>query len=136
MATTETPHVVSEEESWLEVMPQVACWRHLKQERSVASVVVVDGYAEMFPVNNVMDCDHVVFRTNRGTKLGAIDDNARVTFQIDGVDPEHHTGWSVLVRVGRGGCRTSSSSTASASSRWSRGRTGSAASTCASSPCR
>lgn len=98
MATTETQPAVSEEESWLEVLPQVACWRHLKQEEVGRVGVVVDGYAEMFPVNYVMDCDHVIFRTNRGTKLAAIDDNARVTFQIDGVDLEHHTGWSVQIR--------------------------------------
>lgn len=98
MATITTNSPAADEESSLEVMSQVDCWECLKQESVGRVGVVVDGYAEMFPVNYVMDCDHVVFRSNRGTKLAAIDDNARVTFQIDGVDHEARTGWSVLVR--------------------------------------
>lgn len=97
MATTKWLDV-TEDRSFLELMPHVACRRHLAQETVGRVAVVVDGYAEVFPVNYVMDGDGVVFRTNRGTKLAAIDDNARVTFQIDGVDLERKTGWSVQVR--------------------------------------
>jgi|SRR3954447_22684720 nitroimidazol reductase NimA-like FMN-containing flavoprotein (pyridoxamine 5'-phosphate oxidase superfamily) len=50
------------------------------------------------PVNYLLDDDTVVFRTDRGSKLAAAIHHAPVAFEIDGVDPEHRVGWSVLVR--------------------------------------
>jgi hypothetical protein len=50
----------------------------------------------VFPVNFAMWNRQVVFRTDEGTKLhGAAD--KRVAFEIDGIDPLYHEGWSVLV---------------------------------------
>jgi nitroimidazol reductase NimA-like FMN-containing flavoprotein (pyridoxamine 5'-phosphate oxidase superfamily) len=49
------------------------------------------------PVNYVLDGDVVVFRTGSGTKLAATGSRP-MSFQVDLVDPMHHTGWSVLVR--------------------------------------
>jgi len=50
------------------------------------------------PVNYVMDDDVVVFRTGAGSKLHAMRGNKPVSFQVDLIDPFHHTGWSVLIR--------------------------------------
>jgi nitroimidazol reductase NimA-like FMN-containing flavoprotein (pyridoxamine 5'-phosphate oxidase superfamily) len=49
------------------------------------------------PVNYVLDRDVIVFRTDEGTKQRALADGP-VSFQIDGFDHAHGTGWSVLVR--------------------------------------
>ena len=59
-----------------------------------------DGWPVVFPVNYRLVND----RPNRWIAIrarehGPIDHpEARVGFQIDGVDPIHHSGWSVLVR--------------------------------------
>jgi nitroimidazol reductase NimA-like FMN-containing flavoprotein (pyridoxamine 5'-phosphate oxidase superfamily) len=49
------------------------------------------------PVNYVMDRDVVVFRTDAGTKLRVLGQGP-ISFQVDGFDHGHETGWSVLVR--------------------------------------
>ena len=54
---------VEETESWLELMPQEGCRRHLRQEVFGRVGVVVDGYAELFPVNYAMDGDDIIFRS-------------------------------------------------------------------------
>jgi len=60
------------------------------------------------PINFVLDGDAVVFRTDPGSKLHAlngdpldaaqISTHANASFQVDLIDPLHHTGWSVLIR--------------------------------------
>ncbi len=58
--------------------------------------VVVGIHPVIFPVNYCLDGDAVVFRTGEGAKLqGAA--GQPVGFEVDDVDIEHHTGWSVHV---------------------------------------
>jgi nitroimidazol reductase NimA-like FMN-containing flavoprotein (pyridoxamine 5'-phosphate oxidase superfamily) len=52
------------------------------------------------PVNFVLDGDTIVIRTGPGAKLTAAGKNAVVAFEIDEIDINEHTGWSVTV-VGR-----------------------------------
>jgi uncharacterized protein len=51
------------------------------------------------PVNYMFDrpSQSVVFRTCGGSKFNALVSAARASFEIDSVDPESHTGWSVIV---------------------------------------
>ncbi|MEA3076502.1 MAG: uncharacterized protein QOF60_1410 [Actinomycetota bacterium] len=49
------------------------------------------------PVNYVLDGEAVVFRSGPGSKLYALRDTP-VSFEVDLIDPVHHTGWSVLIR--------------------------------------
>lgn len=51
------------------------------------------------PVNYAFDerSQSVVFRTARGSKLQALLGSARAAFEIDGIDPESRTGWSVII---------------------------------------
>lgn len=58
--------------------------------------VVSGGAAEIFPVNYVLDGDSVVFRTDPGTKLDA-SGRAQAAFEIDCIDRDRRTGWSVIV---------------------------------------
>jgi nitroimidazol reductase NimA-like FMN-containing flavoprotein (pyridoxamine 5'-phosphate oxidase superfamily) len=48
------------------------------------------------PVNYVVDGDEIVFRSGAGAKLKA-SVHGHVGLQVDEVDPQHRTGWSVLV---------------------------------------
>ena len=54
------------------------------------------------PVNYVFDrsSQSVVFRSARGSKLTALLLSTEAAFEIDGIEPEAHTGWSVIL-VGR-----------------------------------
>jgi uncharacterized protein len=58
--------------------------------------VIVEGRANVFPVNYVLDNGYIVFRTDEGTKLDAARAGAEVTFEVDKSDPLYHTGWSVM----------------------------------------
>ena len=48
------------------------------------------------PVTFVIDGTSIVFRSNPGEKLDALDE--WVSFQVDGFDHQHRTGWSVLLQ--------------------------------------
>lgn len=51
------------------------------------------------PVNYIFDhrSQSVVFRTAAGSKLHFLVRAAKAAFEIDGIDPETRTGWSVIV---------------------------------------
>jgi len=56
-----------------------------------------DGQPMALPVNYLLRDRTVVFRSDPGAKLtGATLD--RVAFEIDGIDPLYHEGWSVVVK--------------------------------------
>ena len=62
--------------------------------------LAVSGTGEaplVVPVNYLLDADVVVFRSATGSKLAAVR-GSPVSFQLDQIDPVHHTGWSVLLR--------------------------------------
>jgi uncharacterized protein len=48
------------------------------------------------PVTYVLDDEEVVFRTGGGGKLAAATRNAVVAFQVDRIDTDMGTGWTVL----------------------------------------
>lgn len=48
------------------------------------------------PVNYVLDGEEVLFRTSSASKLAAATRGAVVAFQVDDIEPEARTGWSVL----------------------------------------
>jgi nitroimidazol reductase NimA-like FMN-containing flavoprotein (pyridoxamine 5'-phosphate oxidase superfamily) len=52
------------------------------------------------PVTYVFDLSSqsVVFRTARGSKFTALLLSGQAAFEIDGVEPEAETGWSVIIR--------------------------------------
>ena len=51
------------------------------------------------PVNYVFDerSQSVAFRTADGSKFHAMLINGNAAFEIDGIDPGSHTGWSVII---------------------------------------
>lgn len=57
-----------------------------------------DPSPTVLPVDHVVHEGIVLFRTVEGAKLDAAEARGPASFQADGVDPSHGTGWSVLVR--------------------------------------
>ncbi len=49
----------------------------------------------VMPVSYRLVDEQIVFRTRRDTHLGLGTHNSVVAFEVDDIDPDHHTGWSV-----------------------------------------
>lgn len=73
------------------------CLAHLAAGRIGRLAGVVDGRPFIFPVNYVLDGATIVFRADAGTALAGAG-FGWVAFEIDGVDHDEQTGWSILVR--------------------------------------
>ena len=84
--------------TWLEHLSSEECWRLLRATPVGRIGVLVDSAPEIYPVNHVVDGASVVFRTAPGSKLRGLDRSPSVCYQVDGIDPDAHTGWSVLVK--------------------------------------
>lgn len=70
-----------------------------QHQRGVGRLAVVEGAKPtILVVNYAMVEDRIVFRTGPGTKLDAACNGAYVAFEIDRVDHDTMSGWSVVVR--------------------------------------
>ena len=76
--------------------------RALLATRSVGRLAYVAraGVPDIAPVTYVLDGGDVVLRSGPGPKLQAAERGDTVAFEVDDLDEEAHTGWSVVV-VGR-----------------------------------
>ncbi len=72
------------------------CWQLLENTQHGRLVVVVDGTADIFPVNFATQDRTLVFRTAPGSKLAQIAVNENVVFETDGILSDE--AWSVVVR--------------------------------------
>jgi nitroimidazol reductase NimA-like FMN-containing flavoprotein (pyridoxamine 5'-phosphate oxidase superfamily) len=71
--------------------------RHLLGTHDLGRLaVIVDDTPLVFPVNYASDGKHVAVRTDEGLKLDA-SRMRHVALEIDEIDRDTHTGWSVLV---------------------------------------
>lgn len=82
--------------SGLERLSREECVALLASQEVGRLVVVEDGRPLVFPVNYAMDDDAPVFRTASGAKLWA-SSRSPVAFEVDDIDRESQTGWSVIV---------------------------------------
>jgi nitroimidazol reductase NimA-like FMN-containing flavoprotein (pyridoxamine 5'-phosphate oxidase superfamily) len=73
------------------------CRRLLETHDLGRIALVVDGSPQIFPVNYAYSDDVVVFRTSEGLKLDR-SPLAPVAFEIDGLEPETSSAWSVMVQ--------------------------------------
>lgn len=86
-------------QSPLESLNRDECVRLLGQHE-VGRVVIVEGGGPLiFPINYALDGEDVVFRTDDGAKLQR-GPGRTACFEVDEINRESHTGWSVVV-VGR-----------------------------------
>lgn len=80
----------------ISVLTAEESWKLLGQAALGRIVVGAPGSVDIFPVNYVVDENHIYFRTAEGTKLVELTINDHVLFEADHVGPEQ--GWSVVVR--------------------------------------
>lgn len=64
------------------------------------AVNIGKGHPVIRPVNYLFDqpTQSVVFRTGLGSKFGALLRSADAAFEIDGIDEDSRTGWSVVIK--------------------------------------
>jgi nitroimidazol reductase NimA-like FMN-containing flavoprotein (pyridoxamine 5'-phosphate oxidase superfamily) len=71
--------------------------RLLGTEQIGRLALMVGHYPEIFPVNYRLDDFVVVYRTRLGTKLSEAH-HRNIGFEVDHLDPQSRSGWSVLIR--------------------------------------
>ena len=81
----------------LEVLTREECLQLLAAEEIGRIAVVLGRQPLIMPVNYVLDAETIVLRTDPGTKL-ATASFERVAFEVDRIDRDRQSGWSVLVQ--------------------------------------
>lgn len=84
----------------VEVLTDSECWNCLRAVSVGRLAVALEDGPDIFPVNYTTDHGTLVFRTGTGTKLAAVQADARVALEADGVDSEAGVAWSVVIRGG------------------------------------
>jgi len=84
--------------TWMEHLSVARCWELLASQPVGRIGVLYDSAPEIYPVNHLVVDHTIVFRTDVGSKLSALDRSPAVCYQIDGIDAEQSTGWSVLLK--------------------------------------
>lgn len=88
---------LSELDSSIEELSISQCWTYLRAaEIGRLCVTTADG-PDVFPINFLVDGGSLVFRSDFGTKLAAIDTDPRVAFEIDGCHTSTDRAWSVVL---------------------------------------
>src|ERR1700694_5618576 len=87
-------------DAWLEPLSQETCMRLLRESTVGRIALVIDADPIILPVNYRLveppSGPLVAVRTRPGNVIEQAPTN--VAFEIDSIDPIHHTGWSVLGR--------------------------------------
>ena len=97
------PPIGGDDATEIERIDENRCWAMLAGTPVGRIGVIVDGTAEIYPVNYAVDrtssgTPTILFRTDPGTKLAGLAKHPRVSLEIDDLDPTNHTGWSILVK--------------------------------------
>lgn len=73
--------------------------RQLLASHDVGRIAInADPSPEVLPVNYALRGDDIVFRTARGIKQTAAKHSRAATFEVDGVDRERRSAWSIVIR--------------------------------------
>jgi uncharacterized protein len=80
----------------IEVLDHATCMKLLAEDVVGRVAVIAGGSPMIFVVNYALDGSDVVFRSEAGTKVD-IGVRAPACIEIDGLDREARTGWSVVL---------------------------------------
>ena len=91
---TDTPHAMIRE------LSRDECLELLASHRFGRLAVVINGSPAIRPVNYVFDrpTQSVIFRSGSGSKFQALLSAAEASFEIDGINENARTGWSVIIQ--------------------------------------
>jgi nitroimidazol reductase NimA-like FMN-containing flavoprotein (pyridoxamine 5'-phosphate oxidase superfamily) len=80
----------------LRQIDRAGCLRLLASARIGRVIYTEAAMPAAYPVNYLLDDEEIVFRTGDGAKLAAAAHGVVVGFQVDEIDVERCSGWSVL----------------------------------------
>lgn len=90
--------MVADPRNGMEILDADDCWQLLSSQVVGRVGVAVAGEVDIFPINYLVHDGQIVFKSAAGSKLAAMAANARVTFEIDGYEPDSGQAWSVVVK--------------------------------------
>src|SRR4051794_39252721 len=90
-------HGMALNDDGIDILTEGECRRLLTQARVGRVVIATGGIAVVFPVNYGVIGGDILFFTGDGTKMHAAAAGTTVTFEVDSIDVEQESGWSVLV---------------------------------------
>ncbi len=85
------------ERTGLEVLSREECWRLIGGSVVGRLAVSIANQPDIFPINYAVDGETIVINTDAGTKLAGAVLGTAVAFEVDGLDADEHTGWSIVV---------------------------------------
>lgn len=85
-------------ESSFQELPEARCRELLASHKTGRVAWNAPDGPQVLPVSYAMDVGNVVFRTSPHGALSDLRGRTNVAFEIDEIDAEHGTGWSVVVR--------------------------------------
>ncbi|CAN5348433.1 pyridoxamine 5'-phosphate oxidase family protein [soil metagenome] len=71
-------------------------WARLRSQSYGRLAVSIDGQPDIYPVNFLATETNILIRTQAGTKVDDIVQNARIAFEADSADSE--SAWSIVVK--------------------------------------
>lgn len=74
------------------------CWELLSQKTVGRLAVAITNHPDIFPVNYRASDGAIMIRTAEGQKLAAAVLGTSVAFEVDALDEETRTGWSIVVK--------------------------------------
>jgi nitroimidazol reductase NimA-like FMN-containing flavoprotein (pyridoxamine 5'-phosphate oxidase superfamily) len=80
-------------------LTSAGCWDLLRGASLGRVVFTMHAMPAIRPVNHLIDGHTIVIRSHLGSAIAghASRDGAVVCYEADDIDPERHTGWSVIV---------------------------------------
>lgn len=88
----------AQDRRWVEYLTDAECWRLLGTADVGRVGVLVDSAPEIYPVNYRIDELTIVFRSDSGSKLRGLERSPSVSFEVDHLDLEARSGWSILLK--------------------------------------
>jgi nitroimidazol reductase NimA-like FMN-containing flavoprotein (pyridoxamine 5'-phosphate oxidase superfamily) len=82
------------------VLNEHECWTLLRSSSTGRLAVISGDGPDIFPLNYVVDHGTLVFRTDAGAKISALEQTPRVAFEVDGYRADTRQVWSVVVKGG------------------------------------
>lgn len=82
------------------VLNEHECWTLLRSSTTGRLAVISGEGPDIFPLNYVVDHGTLVFRTNAGAKISALEQTPQVAFEVDGYRADTGQVWSVVIKGG------------------------------------
>lgn len=86
------------ERTGLEELSEAQCWELLGSKTIGRLAVAISNHPDIFPVNYRLSGQQPLIRSAPGIKLAAATLGTAVAFEVDALDEQTRTGWSVVVQ--------------------------------------